>query len=252
MVVERPRDDAHGVGRSATEASQRVRLEDAMLAAVGEHGFSGATLADLTARARVSRKTLYELYGTKEACFAVVLEGLYADLLAGTLAAFEGDAPWPDRLAAALRVLLTTLQDDRRVARLCFVEAPTAGPESARARRTAVARLAALFRPDPPGENAAIEDLAARMMAAGLADVVHVRLTTDPAADLRDLLPAVLHPVLAMHLGPEDGRATAEWLLVDRGPAADRVSADGGGTADRVSADGRRPADGPPADGGPA
>jgi AcrR family transcriptional regulator len=128
----------HGLSREEVETSQRSRILDAMIAAVDADGYVEATLTDVTGRARVSRKTFYEHFEDKEACFIAAFDDLFADLLAVARSAYDAPGEWPDRLGAALATVLSTLQDDRLVARICFVESLTAGPRAARVRNTAM------------------------------------------------------------------------------------------------------------------
>ena len=203
----------HGLSREAVESSQRARILDAMLAAVDEAGYAEATLTDVTGRARVSRKTFYEHFEDKEACFIAAFDALFSDLFAVATDAFAGAAPWPDRLASALDAVLTTLQDDRRIARSCFVESLSAGPTAARVRNAAMSRFAVLYRPDPDGPEAEVDRMTAQMLAGGLADVVYRRLVDPVPIDLRQLLPDLLYPALTTRLGPEDARLAVERLL---------------------------------------
>ncbi|HLB21046.1 MAG TPA: helix-turn-helix domain-containing protein, partial [Solirubrobacteraceae bacterium] len=49
-------------------ADQRRRLAMAMVDAVGQDGYRATRVADVIARAGVSRKTFYELFGNKQDC----------------------------------------------------------------------------------------------------------------------------------------------------------------------------------------
>ncbi len=55
----------HGLTREQVQASQRQRLLDAVLDVVGERGYAGATVADITTAAGVSRTTFYEQFRNK-------------------------------------------------------------------------------------------------------------------------------------------------------------------------------------------
>ncbi len=69
--MSRPRGDAPA-GRFA--GIQRSRLLSAAIRAVDELGYSDTSVADITSRARVSRRTFYEQFPDREACLAAALE----------------------------------------------------------------------------------------------------------------------------------------------------------------------------------
>jgi AcrR family transcriptional regulator len=49
---------------------QRSRLLVGAVGAIDEHGYSQATVGRIALRARVSRRTFYELFADREACLA--------------------------------------------------------------------------------------------------------------------------------------------------------------------------------------
>ncbi len=57
---------------------QRSRLLSAAVATVEELGWSGASVAHITARARVSRRTFYDLFDNREDCLLAILEDVVA------------------------------------------------------------------------------------------------------------------------------------------------------------------------------
>src|SRR2546430_4460155 len=59
----------HGLSREEVELSQRARLLQAATEAVAEQGYVNTTVADILARAGVSRATFYQLFSDKEDCF---------------------------------------------------------------------------------------------------------------------------------------------------------------------------------------
>src|SRR3954447_19942271 len=68
-VPDRLPKGPHGLSREQVQASQRQRMLDAVLDAVGEHGYAGATVADITTAAGVSRTTFYEQFRNKQDAF---------------------------------------------------------------------------------------------------------------------------------------------------------------------------------------
>ena len=59
----------HGLARELVTGSQRQRLLYAMTVVVAEKGYIATTVAHVTTRAGVSRKTFYEMFADKEECF---------------------------------------------------------------------------------------------------------------------------------------------------------------------------------------
>src|SRR3954447_12383520 len=68
-VPERLPKGPHTFSREQVQDSQRQRILDAILDVVGEHGYAGATVADVTTAAGVSRTTFYEQFRNKQDAF---------------------------------------------------------------------------------------------------------------------------------------------------------------------------------------
>src|SRR5947207_10643268 len=71
----------HGLSREEVAASQRLRLVRAMAEVMAEKGYARTSVADVLGRARVSRETFYELFGSKEECFMSAFEQAYGRIL---------------------------------------------------------------------------------------------------------------------------------------------------------------------------
>ncbi|MGH2853813.1 MAG: TetR family transcriptional regulator [Solirubrobacteraceae bacterium] len=108
---------------------QRSRLLAAAVVAVDELGYADTTVADVTSRARVSRRTFYELFANREECLAAVLEDVVA-LVRGEIAAagLEGLA-WRERVRGGLWAILSFLDREPALARVCVVQALRGGAE---------------------------------------------------------------------------------------------------------------------------
>jgi AcrR family transcriptional regulator len=129
-----------GLPRELVEASQRQRLLHGVTVIVAEKGYGAATILDITARAGVSKKTFYEHFPDKLACFLAAHDvGSKAMLDAATNAsrdAFQAGADPIEQLRSANRGYLTFLVDEEPYARTFFLETLAAGPEAiARYRR---------------------------------------------------------------------------------------------------------------------
>src|SRR5215218_4516301 len=84
----------HAAAREVVLASQRGRLLEAMAQCVAEHGYAVTTVAQVIARAGVSRKTFYEHFPDKRACFLAAWEVGTELLLEHMLAAADEAPDW--------------------------------------------------------------------------------------------------------------------------------------------------------------
>jgi AcrR family transcriptional regulator len=129
-----------GLPRELVEASQRQRLLHGVTVTVAEKGYGPATIVDITARAGVSKKTFYEHFPDKLACFLAAHDvGCQAMLDAVTDAsreALQAGATPIEQLRCANRGYLRFLIEEEPYARTFFLETLAAGPEAiARYRR---------------------------------------------------------------------------------------------------------------------
>lgn len=182
----------HGLTPEQVASSQRERVLAAMRELVAGRGYQDVPVAVVIRHAGVSRKTFYELYAGKEECFVAVYERELERLLAPTLQAFEGSEPWVDRLRTALGVLLGALAADSDGARICFVEALTAGPLTLERRNAAMVRLDPLFAP-PAVAGAA----GSRAITAGAVGYLSELLNREVAAGRTAELPALRSELMA-------------------------------------------------------
>jgi AcrR family transcriptional regulator len=117
----------HGLSRDQVTASQRGRLLQAMVEAVGERGYAETNVRDVIERAGVSRKTFYELYETKDDLLFAVYDDAAKCLRGVVRHAYENGVTPGERIDAALHVLLEWVDSERHLARVCMLEVPTSG-----------------------------------------------------------------------------------------------------------------------------
>jgi AcrR family transcriptional regulator len=103
-------------------------------------------VADIIARAGVSRTTFYQLYKDKEDCFLSCFEPLAQSHLALVESALAAPGPHAERLLRGLQAYLSRLDADRAFARAFIGEAESATPAIRAAYQRARARNAATLR----------------------------------------------------------------------------------------------------------
>jgi AcrR family transcriptional regulator/DNA-binding MarR family transcriptional regulator len=132
--------DRRGRGGGVAEI-QRARMIAAMVEVARERGAGHATVAHVVARSGVSRRTFYELFADREACFIAAFDQAVQRAAQRVVPAFEGGASWCTRIRAGLGALLEFLDDEPGLAMLCVVDALGGGPRVLERRARVVTAL---------------------------------------------------------------------------------------------------------------
>ncbi|HEV3071704.1 MAG TPA: TetR family transcriptional regulator [Solirubrobacteraceae bacterium] len=136
----RKRSGQEPVAPNRVAEIQRQRIIGAMAEVAAEKGAANVTVAHIVARAGISRRTFYEIFEDREACLLAALEEAIGQAAATVVPAYRGGgrpdfgAGWRERVRAGLAALLTFLEEEPGLGRLCVVEALGAG-EGALERR---------------------------------------------------------------------------------------------------------------------
>ncbi|MFE1442187.1 TetR/AcrR family transcriptional regulator [Streptomyces sp. NPDC058739] len=190
--------------------SQRQRLLYAMTVVVAEKGYIATTVADVTSRAGVSRKTFYALFADKEECFIAAADTsreLTIKWLKASFAQSSEQSLAPvATLRASIRAFLGLVAEEPEFARAFFLETATAGgraQEHQDACRTWFAESMRVWRSALPGHDRVPD---ANYVAA--ADATHEavcrRLRRGSIDEVPGMEDAVLHICLAL-LGVAEG-----------------------------------------------
>lgn len=113
---------AHGLSGAHVAGVQRVRLLAGAVRAVDELGYAGATIAEITLRARVSRRTFYDLFANREDCLLAVLEDTLQRVRAQLGQAGLDGCSWRERVRIGLEAILGFLDREPALARVCVVQ----------------------------------------------------------------------------------------------------------------------------------
>lgn len=204
----------HGLPREFVVQNQRERIVTALVDTVAERGYNATTVAHITKAASVSRRTFYEHFADKEACFLAAYDGAVDVLVRRVNGAYESAQSWPERAAAGLRALLAALAEEPRLARLSLVDIGSAGPAAQRRYRTAVQRLTPLFDEGrdfaPGGRN--LPANTSRMAIGGVTGLIADELLADRAEQLPGLLSDALFATLVPYIGPDAAAREVERL----------------------------------------
>jgi AcrR family transcriptional regulator/DNA-binding MarR family transcriptional regulator len=191
--------------------------------AIEEVGYHRVTVAQIVARAGVSRKTFYDTYTDREECFLAALEQTFGQAIAGVERCPE-DASWRDGVRAGLARLLATVDDDPALARLWLIEAPRGGDRVLRrraevlhglARRIDAGREQVVVRREPP-------TMTADALVGGVLGILHSRALRARDESFSSLLGPLMYMIVLPYLGPAAADAELHAVTPIPAPTAKR------------------------------
>ncbi len=183
---------------------QRSRLLAGAVATIDELGYPRATVGRITARARLSRRTFYQMFANRDECFAAVLEEV-VNVVSGELAAAGLDRlPWRERVRTGLFTILAFFDREPAPARVCVVQALRAGPQVLQCREAVLAWLVALVD-EGRCEGARGEgctSLTAEGVVGAAFAIAYARLLRQDGEPLTGLLGELMAMIVLPYLGP--------------------------------------------------
>lgn len=128
------------------EVTARSRLIQGMAQALASKGYGELTIADIVAEAAVSRRTFYEHFDSKDACFLALYEAANQQCLRVLAAAVDPSRPWREQTRGALKAYLSTMDASPPLTRTLLMEVFHLGLPGLAARRRAHGAIAALMQ----------------------------------------------------------------------------------------------------------
>jgi AcrR family transcriptional regulator len=206
---------------------QRSRLLAGAVAVVGELGYGHTTVGRITARARVSRRTFYEMFAGREECLAALLDDVASHLQCELRAAGLEGLSWRERIHTGLRVILGFLDRDPVLARVCVVESSRASGLVQEHRETVLARLVEAIDDGHPrgsrGEGRGA--LTAEGLVGAALAIAQARLSQVPSEPLTDLLGELMGMIVLPYLGSAAARRERERAVPAQPPVASQAPA---------------------------
>jgi AcrR family transcriptional regulator len=192
---------------------QRRRLLLAFAEVVAESGLEDAGVGRVCKRAGVSRRTFYDLFDDREACFVAVVDVTTERISQSVLPIYTGNGRWRERIRAALSALLGFLDEEPVLAHVCLIETLKAGPAVAERRRRVLDGLAAVVDGGRSESKTGAEPppLTGQSTVGGAVSVIHAHVLEGNPRPLIELL----NPLMSMIVHPYLGGAAAR-LELDR------------------------------------
>ncbi len=201
----------HGLPREFIVQNQRERIITAMVDTVAERGYNATTVANITKAASVSRRTFYEHFADKEACFLAAYDMVAEHIRNSMRAAAAAFGEWPQQVRAALGTMLSFLAAEPELARLTMIEPVAAGGEIAARHRASMQGFVEILkagRPEHGGERP-LPEATEETLVGGIVSLIVREISAGRSADLEQLLPDLTELILAPYLGAEQAERLA-------------------------------------------
>ncbi len=182
--------------------SQRRRIVDAITDSCAEKTFAATTIADIVARAHISRTTFYKHFEDKRACFDAAIDACIEQLVEVATAAHAVKDEPADAVRKSTAAVLGALAARPGLAQLLTGDAMAVDPRAIeRYRRVTIPAIEALWERD--GEVPACHS--DPRLAFGRAQVLILnQIAVGDADRLLDLLPEVVYLAVSPFGGHEE------------------------------------------------
>jgi AcrR family transcriptional regulator len=203
MATPRLRPGPGGLPRGQVTQIQRSRMLAAAVEAVEEVGYAHMTVAQVIGRARVSRKTFYDVFTDREDCFLAAFEQALAQARLIAQDAYAHEPNWRDGVRSALARLLMFMDEEPGLAKLCIVEALGAGEKVLDRRAAMLDELAEVIDRGRAATNATREppDVTAEGIVGAIFAVLHTRVLEHGQQPLTELLGSLMSMIVLPYLG---------------------------------------------------
>jgi AcrR family transcriptional regulator len=181
-----------------------------------ERGGSNVTVADVVARAGVSRRTFYEIFDDREDCFLAALDSALARASVRVIDAYDPAVRWQDRVRSALCALLSFLDENPAAGRLLVVESLGAGTAALVLRASALSPLMAAIdegHGEARGSSQSLP-LAAEATVGAVLSLIHARMVEGHGTPLIELTSSLMSTIVLPYLGRTAARRELELLVV--------------------------------------
>ena len=178
-----------------------------------EYGYGQMSVARVTGRARMSRRTFYDLFEDREDCFLAVFDDALARLAGIVVRAYECEGGWREKVRAALASLLVFLDEEQAVCSLLVVDALAAGPRVLERRGEVLEGLGVVIHDGGSRAHSGgreIPGLTGEGVVGAVFSVIHTRVLAKHPGSLIELLNPLMGMIVLPYLGPAAARRELE------------------------------------------
>lgn len=184
----------HALAPEEVLRDQRERLVDAVPRVAAERGYEAMSVADIVKAAAVSRNAFYKNFADKQECFAAAHEVGHEHLFEILGRGCEAEGTLRERVEGSLTRGLEALASDPDLARMLFVEAPSAGDEIALRYHEWLRQYGTLLRKAAP--NLPVRSVPAPEVEPMIVGGIASRVGSEVLSGRADRLPALAAPLV--------------------------------------------------------
>jgi AcrR family transcriptional regulator len=134
---------------AATDAEARgfrQRLLDGLAASIEADGYRNTTVADIVRGARTSRRTFYEHFDSKEACFVALLTDANTEMIRRISAAVDSRAPWATQVRQAIEAWIDCAEARPAITLSWIRDVPSLGEGARELQRDVMAAFGTMIQ----------------------------------------------------------------------------------------------------------
>jgi AcrR family transcriptional regulator len=213
VTIVRHPDSAGTAGIAHDDPREfRQRLLDGLSASIADNGYRNTTVAEIVRRARTSRRTFYEHFSDKEACFVALLTDANAQMIRQIYAAVDQAAPWTSQVRQAVEAWIASAESRPAITLSWIRDVPALGAGARRLQRDTMEAFITMIQTlcDTDAWRAVRSGPVSRQLAVmllgGLRELTAT--TVEDGGQVSDITELAVHASIAL-LGPPSRDWTA-------------------------------------------
>ncbi len=131
---------------TAEQGGFRQRLLDGLAASIEADGYRNTTVADVVRRARTSRRTFYEHFDSKEACFVALLTDANTEMIRQISSAVDARAPWPRQVRQAITTWIACAESQPAITLSWIRDVPSLGTAARELQREVMSAFVTMIQ----------------------------------------------------------------------------------------------------------
>lgn len=135
-----------GTAAYAEPGGFRQRLLDGLAASIEADGYRNTTVADIVRRARTSRRTFYEHFDSKEACFVALLTDTNTAMIREISAAVDSQAPWATQVRQAIAAWVACAESQPAITLSWIRDVPSLGTAARELQRDVLSAFVTMIQ----------------------------------------------------------------------------------------------------------